>query len=563
MPHSSTPAAPLRSLLFQLTNIEFIVQPAASLSPPEITERADQHTLLVFTSGSGTLFINDDALPLRMDKSYLLSPGESFHTYGNDITLYYYKISFLAIYINGQPEAYTHEIFPGKRELIAYPFHRMIRLIEDLFINKGDTDDIPFFKQQLRFQELLLFLFEHNSPSEHNFSPAQSVESTITYLQNHYMDNITVRQLAEQANVSSWQYTPIFQKLTGKKPLDFLTELRIYHSKQLLLHSGESLREIAHLVGFTDEYYFNRRFRQKTGITPGQYAQSQRPKVEVKDWTGHVVDIPDRPKRIVYHGETLGDLLALGVKPVGGDEAFTRNSVYKHRLKKLANVGFPLDVQRTGSLDPDLIIIANPDEREYNRVAKIAPTLTFNSFAPLEERLPLLGSWLGKEREAAAWLNNFAAKNAAMWQRLYTDILQPGATASALLYDHGHHLYVMGTTGLASALYAACGFQPEDRVRDILAEDLGFAEVELHQLHLYAGDHIFMLIPESADSRFAMEQLLLNPLWNSLPAVQKGHVYLLDGTKWNSADALTREKLLLLLPRLLVGAQPSTPQATN
>lgn len=82
-------------------------------------------------------------------------------------------------------------------------------------------------------------------------------------------------------------------------------------------------------VGFSDEYYFSRRFRQKTGMTPGQYARSQQRRITVTDWTGHSVDIPERPKRVVYHGETLGDVLALGVKPVGGDEAFARGSVYR------------------------------------------------------------------------------------------------------------------------------------------------------------------------------------------------------------------------------------------
>ncbi|MNI13977.1 hypothetical protein D3C73_672260 [compost metagenome] len=53
------------------------------------------------------------------------------------------------------------------------------------------------------------------------------------------MDSITVKQLAERANVSLWQYTPIFQKLTGKRPLDYLTELRISHSKTHLLESAE------------------------------------------------------------------------------------------------------------------------------------------------------------------------------------------------------------------------------------------------------------------------------------------------------------------------------------
>ncbi|SDN01020.1 helix-turn-helix domain-containing protein [Paenibacillus jilunlii] len=551
MPQAHTNPAPFRSLLFQLVDTQLVIEAADSCSAPQTQLH---HTLLVVTGGCGQLRINGDSLPLRTDSCWLLTPGDSYSTDNKGMSLYYYLISFSAVQMGDQPGLYRQELLPGRRELIVHPFTKVLRLAEELLMNREcQEEDVQFFRQQLRFQELLLLLFEHNYSSRQIPSPAQSVESTIQYLQDHYMDSITVKQLAERANVSLWQYTPIFQKLTGKRPLDYLTELRISHSKTHLLESAEPLREIARMVGFSDEYYFSRRFRQKTGVTPGQYAQTHRRKITVKDWTGHIVDIPERAKRMIYHGETLGDLLALGVKPIGGDEIFASKSVYSHRTKKLANVGFPLDPQLTRSLIPDLIIVANADEKLYASIAGIAPTLTFDSFAPLDSRMRILGQWLGKQREAEAWLAAFHAKNAAMWQRLYSDILRPGETASALFYDHGNHLFAMGMSGLSTALYAPGGLQPTEEIQGILDQELGFAEVDPAGLHSYAGDRVFMLIPEREDSRTAMEQLMQSPVWLSLPAVRKGQAYLLDGTKWNSGDALTRERLLTLLPKLLSG----------
>ncbi|MEK4465530.1 AraC family transcriptional regulator [Paenibacillus sp. FSL H8-0315] len=554
MLHTSSSCPPLHSLLFQLNEAELMIQAADSSS---MTRTTQDYTLLIFTGGNGQLNLDDQSVILSTDKCYLLSPGISYSTNNQELTLYYYLITFTAIYTTEHPKRYSGELLSGRRELIVHPFTKVIRLVEDLLMNRNNTDDVQQFKRQLKFQELLLLLFEHNYPSKHLPSPTESVEKTITFIQEHYTESITVKQLAELAGISIWQYTPIFQQLTGKKPLEYLTDLRINHSKRFLQESTEPLREIARLVGFSDEYYFSRRFRQKTGVTPGQYAHQQGRKLTVKDWTGHEVEIPERAKRIVYHGETLGDLLALGVKPIGGDEAFARNSVYKHRLKKLANVGFPLDPQLTASLNPDLIILANSDERAYRAVSGIAPTLTFDSFASLDNRMRTLGSWLGKQREAEAWLESFTIKNAAMWQQLYTTTLQVGETASALVYDHGDHLYAMGMSGFSTALYAPCGLQPTEEIQAILDEELGFAEVDPTRLPAYAGDHIFMLIPERKDSRAAMERLLDSSLWNNLPAVRQGHVYLLDGSKWNSSDALTREKLLTLLPKLLGGSSAS------
>ncbi|MGW8440674.1 helix-turn-helix transcriptional regulator [Paenibacillus sp. S33] len=90
----------------------------------------------------------------------------------------------------------------------------------------------------------------------------------------------------------------MFRKITGKKPLHYLTELRLNHAKRLLLDCKWPLREIARQVGFSDEYYFNRRFRQMTGIPPGKYALSVSGSVRVKDWTGHHIHIPRRASRI-------------------------------------------------------------------------------------------------------------------------------------------------------------------------------------------------------------------------------------------------------------------------
>lgn len=547
----STPPALLHSLLFQLTDAMLAVQPAMSCIEPQT---AQTHLLLICTGGSGELTLPDGKVDLSADRCFLLSPGTTYTAANPETTLYYYQLSFNIYQIDGGPGLYTKELLPGRQELLVHPFTRVIRLAEELTAGPDNRSEVQLYRQQLKFQELLLLLLEHNYPSAEAPSPAESVEGTIRYMQEHYMESITVKQLAEQAGVSLWQYTPLFQKLTGQKPLEYLTGLRISRSQQLLLESAEPLREIARLTGFSDEYYFSRRFRQITGVTPGQYAVAQRGKLTVQDWTGHTVDIPERPRRIVYHGETIGDLLALGVKPVGGDEEFARNSVYKHRLKSLANVGFPLNPQLTASLHPDLIIIANPDEKVYKRVAGIAPALTFDSFAPLEHRMRTLGGWLGKQREAEAWLAGFADRNAAMWQRLYgSGVLSPGETASALIFDHGNHLYAMGLSGLSSALYAPGGLRPTAEIQAALDAELGFAEVDPQRLHTYAGDRVFMLVPEREDSRAAMDALLQSPAWRSLPAVQQGHAYLLDSSKWNFSDALTRERLLTLLPKVLGG----------
>lgn len=265
MLQTSSSCPPLHSLLFRLIDAELILQ-AADSSP--VSRTTHDYTLLVFTGGNGQLNLDDQSVTLSTDKCYLLAPGISYCTSNQEMTMYYYLITFSAIYTKEHPERYSGELLSGRRELIVHPFTKVIRLVEDLLMNKNSFDDVQQFKRQLKFQELMLLFFEHNYPSKHLPSPTESVEMTIQFIEEHYTESISVKQLAELAGISFWQYTPIFQQLTGKKPLEYLTDLRISHSKRFLQESTEPLREIARLVGFSDEYYFSRRFRQKTGVTP-------------------------------------------------------------------------------------------------------------------------------------------------------------------------------------------------------------------------------------------------------------------------------------------------------
>ncbi|UKS28434.1 AraC family transcriptional regulator [Paenibacillus sp. HWE-109] len=541
--------APLRSLLFQLSDVERIEQSVGWNSGQQSTSF---HTLMVFKYGKGTLRLNENIFQVAPDKCYSIAPGTSFQIengYDNAIRLY--RISFVVIQMrNKHPHTYTGAIFPGREEILSFPFSRLIRLVESLHMEQIKEDDLEWFQRQLRFQELMGFLLEHNLHFEHSTSLTQAVEYTIQYLRNNYMHNITVKQLAQLANISQWRYTSIFQELTGKKPLHFLTEVRINHSKQLLLNSKEPLREIASQVGFTDEYYFNRRFRQISGVTPKQYARTMSRSTRVRDWTGHEVEIPAQPKRIIYYGETFGDLLALGVKAVGSGFLSDKHALFEQLTHNVQDVGFPLSLDKTMKLKPDLIIFASADERQYSQVSRIAPTVTFNSFAPLTERLQTLGNWLGRKREAEQWLEDYHVKAAAMWQQLRIYI-KPQETASVFITGHGKRWFVMGTSGLSSALYHPCGFQPVDKISEVLNAGQGFAEISPANLPEYAGDRIFMLLPAEGNARHTVEEMLSTALWRSLPAVKNGHVHMVEADQWNYSDALTREKLLEILPQLL------------
>ncbi|WP_042203335.1 ABC transporter substrate-binding protein [Paenibacillus camerounensis] len=270
------------------------------------------------------------------------------------------------------------------------------------------------------------------------------------------------------------------------------------------------------------------------------------------DYKGHTVEIPVSPERIIYSGETYGDLVALGVQAVGYPLSMGEGQIFEDKLAGVEDVGFPINLEKTLELQPDLIIYAGTDEADFEALSKIAPTVIFNTFGPLEKRMTELGLLLGKKQEAENWLAQYKTSETAMWEQLKAAGMKEGETASVFTYYPGDRLFVMAATGLSQVLYGEGGFKAPAPIQTLLDEGTGFLEISMEVISQYAGDRIFILTPVADEAKQSTDALIQSEIWKSLPAVKNGNVYTQDIMK-TSADASTREWLLTELPRLLGG----------
>jgi len=268
------------------------------------------------------------------------------------------------------------------------------------------------------------------------------------------------------------------------------------------------------------------------------------------DYMKHQVELPVSPERVIFIGEMTSDLLALNTEPVGVPKNWVSGTIYEDRMKNAEDISFPVNLEKTLSLKPDLIITGNTDEKEYEQLAKIAPTIMFDTFAPLEERLPLLGDVLGKKKEAEQWLTDYKTQASAMWKSLEQSGIKPGETATVLTYYPGDRLFVMAKTGLSQVLYQPDGFKPTASVQSVLDENVGFKQISMEVLPEFAGDRIFILTPVDQEAKESTTEMMKSQIWLNLPAVKNGKVYTIDIEK-SGSDALTREWLIQELPKLM------------
>lgn len=97
-----------------------------------------------------------------------------------------------------------------------------------------------------------------------------AIESTLSWLHQHYTETFSLDDLARKADLSPRQFRQQFAALVGTPPRQYLTSLRMYDAKFRLRSTNQSVKQVALAVGYTDPLYFSRHYKQYWGHAPGK-----------------------------------------------------------------------------------------------------------------------------------------------------------------------------------------------------------------------------------------------------------------------------------------------------
>lgn len=106
------------------------------------------------------------------------------------------------------------------------------------------------------------------------------------YLANNYVSDWDLSELAALFYINSSYLSHIFKKKTGMTISLYIENLRIQNACKLLQDTSMPISEIATAVGYSDPNYFTKRFRKKTGISPGTYRKTHGPNMEHTEESG-------------------------------------------------------------------------------------------------------------------------------------------------------------------------------------------------------------------------------------------------------------------------------------
>lgn len=90
------------------------------------------------------------------------------------------------------------------------------------------------------------------------------------YLQDCCNENVSLEQLSSVAGLSAFHLSRVFKKEVGVPPHAYQLQVRLKKATDLLA-AGKPLAEAAFETGFCDQSHFQKAFKRKFGISPGQY----------------------------------------------------------------------------------------------------------------------------------------------------------------------------------------------------------------------------------------------------------------------------------------------------
>lgn len=149
---------------------------------------------------------------------------------------------------------------------------------------QNNTDEAEHqVMQNLILAQFLIELSRQRSRKYYTESGSKYVRKALTYLTNHFDQDIKIKDIANEIEISPAYLQRLFKDQTGKTLIDKMNELRIEKAKILLETSSLPIPDIAVSVGFNNRQHFTYTFLKLVGCSPALFRKH---KGDYRVWNG-------------------------------------------------------------------------------------------------------------------------------------------------------------------------------------------------------------------------------------------------------------------------------------
>lgn len=132
-------------------------------------------------------------------------------------------------------------------------------------------------KMELRGAMLMIMSHFIRQAKPRVWTQDERMKRVLEYVHSHISDSINIEQLADVACITKPYFIRLFKHEFGFPPVQYINRKKVERAQLLLFTTDKAVKEVAFILGFSDQNYFIRLFRKLTGITPQEYRRKLRP----------------------------------------------------------------------------------------------------------------------------------------------------------------------------------------------------------------------------------------------------------------------------------------------
>jgi AraC-like DNA-binding protein len=269
-------------------NFPFFIQYGKHDIDMPIHYHCDFSELVIVLNGTATHIVDSEEYFIKKGDVFVIN-GNTSHGYRNTCSLKICNIMYKSDHLHEagndlkkssgyqalfviEPFLAKEHNFKSKLQLTLSNYEKVKEIIFDIINEYNNRYQGYQTMIYSHFMELVVFLSRQydliNLDMNGNII---NIAKAISYMENHFQEQISLNELADKAQLSVRHFNRIFKENYKTTPMSYIINLRIQHACLLLRKSTLKISDVSYESGFDDSNYFTRQFKKIIGSSPKEY----------------------------------------------------------------------------------------------------------------------------------------------------------------------------------------------------------------------------------------------------------------------------------------------------
>ncbi|WP_026884156.1 AraC family transcriptional regulator [Clostridium akagii] len=242
----------------------------------KVNKTINHHELIFITGGKGYILFGNKRYQLKDGTLLYLCPNVLYSIEidsENPLCVMTVHFSYANVGFSGDEWNITKEIdrLPLDFVQILKDYYQINNIFKKLVENWASKLPGYEFSTKTLLRELLFEIFQNIKKNSQNYSTSLKVEKIIEYMRQNIDTRLTLAELSQLVQLSSPYLSSVFKETTGYSVIGFFNKIKVDKAKELIIEGDKKIKEVAKVLGFTDEFYFSRIFKKIEGVSPSEF----------------------------------------------------------------------------------------------------------------------------------------------------------------------------------------------------------------------------------------------------------------------------------------------------